>query len=28
LRATTYIAASVVFGLILSIAGIRLAGRF
>jgi fluoride exporter len=28
LRATTYVAASVVFGLILSIAGIRLASRF
>jgi CrcB protein len=28
LRATTYVAASVVFGLILSIAGIRIGGRF
>ncbi len=28
LRATTYVAASVVFGLILSVAGIRLASRF
>ena len=28
LRATTYVAASVVFGLLLSVAGIRLASRF
>jgi CrcB protein len=28
LRATTYVAASVVFGLLLSVAGIRLANRF
>jgi CrcB protein len=28
LRASTYVAASIVFGLFLSVAGIRLAGRF
>jgi CrcB protein len=28
LRATTYVAASVIFGLLLSVAGIRLANRF
>src|ERR1700736_3855983 len=28
LRATTYVAASVAFGLLLSVAGIRMAGRF
>jgi fluoride ion exporter CrcB/FEX len=28
LRASTYVAASVVFGILLSAAGIRLAGRF